>query len=63
MGVLNTKSKYTNKTNMFLSDDMGIQRFDVLKYKQFDKLTEKQLVFIWRPEEVEILKDAKDFKD
>ena len=43
MGVLNTKSKYTNKTNMFLSDDMGIQRFDVLKYKQFDK-TQK---FVW----------------
>ena len=63
MGVLNTKSKYTNKTNMFLSDDMGIQRFDVLKYKQFDKLTEKQLGFFWRPEEVDILKDAKDFKD
>ena len=63
MSVLNTKSKYTNKTNMFLSDDMGIQRFDVLKYKQFDKLTEKQLGFFWRPEEVDILKDAKDFKD
>ena len=63
MGVLNTKSKYTSKTNMFLSDDMGIQRFDVLKYKQFDKLTEKQLGFFWRPEEVDILKDAKDFKD
>ncbi len=63
MGVLNTKSKYTSKTNMFLSDDMGIQRFDVLKYRQFDKLTEKQLGFFWRPEEVDILKDAKDFKE
>ena len=29
---------------MFI-DDMGVQRFDVLKYKQFDKLTEKQLGF------------------
>ena len=28
MSVLNTKSKYTNKSNMFLSDDMGVQRFD-----------------------------------
>ena len=63
MGVLNTKSKYTSKTNMFLSDDMGIQRFDVLKYRQFDKLTEKQLGFFWRPEEVDSLKDAKDFKE
>ena len=63
MGVLNTKSKYTSKTNMFLSDDMGIQRFDVLKYKQFDKLTEKQLGFFWRPEEVDITKDTKDFRE
>ena len=63
MGVLNTKSKYTNKTNMFLSADMGIQRFDVLKYKQFDKLTEKQLGFFWRPEEVDITKDSKDFRE
>ena len=63
MSVLNTKSKYTDKSKMFLSEDMGIQRFDVLKYRQFDKLTEKQLGFFWRPEEVDITKDSKDFKD
>jgi ribonucleoside-diphosphate reductase beta chain len=34
-----------------------------MKYKQFDKLTEKQLGFFWRPEEVDILRDSKDFKD
>jgi len=34
-----------------------------MKYKQFDKLTDKQLGFFWRPEEVDILRDAKDFKD
>ena len=50
MSVLNTKSKYTNKSKMFLDiNDMGVQRFDVLKYRQFDKLTEKQLGFTWRP--------------
>ena len=63
MSVLNTKSKYTEKSKMFLSADMGVQRFDVLKYRQFDKLTEKQLGFFWRPEEVDITKDSKDFKD
>tara|TARA_B110000444_G_scaffold260632_1_gene308384 strand:+ start:1109 stop:2197 length:1089 start_codon:yes stop_codon:yes gene_type:complete len=63
MGVLNTKAKYTSKSNMFLSNDMGIQRFDILKYRQFDKLTEKQLGFFWRPEEVDITKDTKDFRD
>jgi ribonucleoside-diphosphate reductase beta chain len=34
-----------------------------MKYKQFDKLTDKQLGFFWRPDEVDILRDAKDFKD
>ncbi|SVD34501.1 uncharacterized protein METZ01_LOCUS387355, partial [marine metagenome] len=31
--------------------------------RQFDKLTDKQLGFFWRPEEVDITKDQKDFKD
>lgn len=49
----------------FLDPNGGVttQRFDVMKYRQFDKLTEKQLGFFWRPEEVDIMKDAKDFKD
>jgi len=42
---------------------VSIQRYDTMKYKQFDKLTDKQLGFFWRPEEVDILRDAKDFKD
>jgi ribonucleoside-diphosphate reductase beta chain len=50
---------------MFLDASGGVtmQRYDVLKYRQFDKITEKQLGFFWRPEEVDILRDAKDFKD
>ena len=39
-----------------------IQRYDTLKYKTFDNLTDKQLGFFWRPEEVDIYADAKDFK-
>ena len=33
-----------------------------MKYKQFDKLTEKQLGFFWLPQEVDVSKDSKDFK-
>ncbi len=40
-----------------------MQRYDTVTYRQFDKLTDKQLGFFWRPEEVDILKDSKDFKD
>lgn len=41
---------------------VAIQRFDMLKYKQFDKLTDKQLGFFWRPEEVDVTKDSNDLK-
>lgn len=53
------------KSLAFLDPNGGvtIQRYDTMKYKQFDKLTEKQLGFFWRPEEVDIFRDAKDFKD
>ena len=57
------KKRDHNKVKMFLDGNVDIQRYDVLKYKQFDKLTDKQLGFFWRPEEVDITKDSKDFKD
>ena len=52
------------KVTAFLDPSGGptIQRYDTLKYKQFDQLTDKQLGFFWRPEEVDIYQDAKDFK-
>jgi ribonucleoside-diphosphate reductase beta chain len=46
---------------MFLDEAVDIQRFDVVKYPQIEKITEKQLGFFWRPEEVDISKDKKDF--
>ena len=64
MSVLNTEAKKHHTENMaFLDEGLGMQRYDVVKYKQFDKLTDKQLGFFWRPEEVDVSKDSKDFKD
>ena len=40
-----------------------MQRYDTAQYRAFDKLTDKQLGFFWRPEEVDVLRDAKDFKE
>lgn len=37
------------------------QRFDEFKYPVFDKLTQKQLGFFWRPEEVSLQKDRADY--
>ena len=64
--VFNSKNTKDHTTaTMFLDASGGVtmQRYDVLKYRQFDKITEKQLGFFWRPEEVDVLRDAKDFKE
>ena len=58
-----TKSADQTKNKAFLDDTVTIARYDKVKYAQFDKLTDKQLGFFWRPEEVDVLRDAKDFRD
>lgn len=60
---VNNKSDHT-KSLAFLDPQGGvtIQRYDTMKYPAIDKLTDKQLSFFWRPEEIDILRDAKDFK-
>ena len=51
------------KQPMFFGEDLQVQRYDNMKYPIFDKLTQQQLGFFWRPEEVDVLRDAKDFKE
>jgi len=66
MSVFNINNKTNHTQSLAFLDESGaapIQRYDVLKYRQFDKLTDKQLGFFWRPEEVDVLRDAKDFKE
>ncbi len=61
MAILKKNKKSHLEKNMFLDEPVDIQRYDELKYPQLDKITEKQLGFFWRPEEVDISKDKKDF--
>ena len=65
MTVMNMRRQDHTKSLAFLDDTggAGVQRYDVIKYRQFDKLTDKQLGFFWRPDEVDVVKDSKDFKD
>ena len=65
MSVFNLKKTDHTKSLAFLDTNgtPAVQRYDVLKYRQFDKLTDKQLGFFWRPEEVDVMQDAKDFKE
>ena len=61
--ILNKNKKSHLEKNMFLDEPVDIQRYDVLKYPAIDKITDKQLGFFWRPEEVDVSKDKKDFDD
>ena len=66
MSVFNISNKKSHmESNAFLDPEGGspIQRFDTIKYPQFDKLTEKELGFFWRPEEIDVMKDSKDFRE
>lgn len=48
---------------MFFGRSVNVARYDRQKYPIFEKLIEKQLSFFWRPEEVDLTKDRKDFAD
>lgn len=47
---------------MILGEPVNVARYDQMRHPIFDKLTDKQLGFFWRPEEVDISKDRIDFK-
>jgi ribonucleoside-diphosphate reductase beta chain len=51
-----------SKNRLFLDEPVTIARYDRHKYAWLDKLTEKQHGFFWRPQEVDVGRDAKDFK-
>ena len=56
-------TKVDNLTQpMFFGAPVNIARYENVRYKTFDTLTEKQLGFFWRPEEVDIGRDSKDFR-
>jgi len=63
MTVFDIKGKRDqSKNRLFFDDPVTIARYDVHKYSWLDKLTERQHGFFWRPQEVDVLRDAKDFK-
>jgi len=61
MPVLKKNKKSHLERNMFFDDAVDIARYDQVKYPQLEKITDKQLGFFWRPEEVDVSKDKKDF--
>ena len=59
--VFNIKKVNWLKQPMFFGEEPNTQRYDQQKYPIFEKLTQQQLGFFWRPEEVSLQKDRNDF--
>jgi len=62
MTVFNSKKVDTTKQPMFFGQPLGVQRYDNFKYPVFDRLTQQQLGYFWRPEEVSLQKDRADYQ-
>lgn len=61
MTVFNTDQVDTTKQPMFFGAPLGVQRYDTYKYPEFEKITEKQISFFWRPNEISLQKDKSDY--
>jgi ribonucleoside-diphosphate reductase beta chain len=62
MTVFNSQEVDIKKQPMFFGQPLGIQRYDTYKYPVFDKLTQQQLSYFWRPEEISLQKDRGDYQ-
>ena len=61
--LIKEKSVNFLKQPMFFGEDLAVQRYDTMKYPIFDKLTQQQLGYFWRPEEVSLQKDRNDYQE
>ena len=62
MTVFNSSKTDVKKQPMFFGAPLGVQRYDTYKYPIFEKLTQQQLGYYWRPEEVSLQKDRADYQ-
>ena len=46
---------------MFFGQPLGVQQYTTFKYPVFDKLTQTQLGFFWKPDEISLQKDRNDY--
>jgi len=58
-----TNKKDHLKVRAFFDDPPTIARFDKQKYPFLEKLTRTSAGFFWVPEEVDLTRDSKDFRD
>jgi ribonucleotide reductase beta subunit family protein with ferritin-like domain len=61
--VFNKEDIDFTKEPMFFGEGQNLQRYDIFKYPQFDKLNQRMIGYFWRPEEVSLQKDRADFQN
>ena len=62
MTVFNPKQVNSTEQPMFFGQPLGVQQYTTFKYPIFDKLTQTQLGFFWKPDEVSLQKDRSDYQ-
>ena len=60
--VFNRNKVDFTKEYMFFGADQNVQRYDIFKYPEYDKLNQTMLGYFWRPEEVSLQKDRGDYQ-
>jgi len=63
MSVFHTQKIDFTTQPAFFGPRVNIARYDKQRYRIFETLTDKQLGFFWRPEEVDVTRDSKYFKN
>ena len=48
---------------MFFGKPVNVARYDQVKYPFIDQLSQRQLAFFWRPEEIDLSKDRLDYME
>jgi ribonucleotide reductase beta subunit family protein with ferritin-like domain len=61
MTVFNPHPTNVKEQPMFFGQPLGVQQYTTFKYPVFDKITQTQLSFFWRPDEVSLQKDRSDY--
>ena len=62
MTVFNPNRVNSKEQPMFFGQPLGVQQYTSFKYPVFDKITQTQLSFFWRPDEVSLQKDRSDYQ-
>ena len=59
--VFNSRRVDLKEQPMFFGQPLGVQQYTTFKYPVFDKLTQTQLGFFWKPDEISLQKDRNDY--